>query len=295
MIIADALDQVYKQLRQADIFYGHGFPSAWEEAAALVLHAMGLPHDSDDTALELPVSDLEWQQIQSLLMQRVNQRVPVAYLINEAWFMGQPYYVDDRVLIPRSPFGEWIAKAFVPWVQPDKVERICEIGTGSGCMAIACSQVFRNATIDACDISQDALAVARKNIKNFDVENRIKLIESNVFSEVVPSQQYDLIISNPPYVAQSEIDDLPDEFHHEPASIALYAANDGMAIVDRLLKVAANYLKPNGVLVVEVGYSDEILMRHYPSVPFTWLECEQGGQGLFLLTRQQVEDIYGRE
>lgn len=295
MIIADALDQVFKQLNQANVFYGHGFPSAWEETAGLVLHAMGLPQDSDDAVLEQTVSDVQWRQIEALLRRRIDERIPVAYLINEAWFMGQPYYVDERVLIPRSPFGEWIAKRFVPWIQPERVARICEIGTGSGCMAIACSQVFPETQIDACDISPDALAVARINVEQFGVESRVILHQSDVFSALEPNQQYDLIISNPPYVAQSEIDELPEEFHHEPASTALYAPNEGLAIVDRLLKESIHYLKPDGVLIVEVGYSDEILLHHYPSVPFTWLECEYGGQGLFLLTKQQLEDMYGRE
>lgn len=295
MILNDALDRSYQQLMRADITYGHGFPSAWEEAAAIVLYAMGLPQDSDDTVMNQPVSDAQWTAIQALLRRRIDTHVPTAYLIHEAWFMGQPFYVDERVLIPRSPFGEWIAKRFMPWVNPNNVQRICEIGTGSGCMAIACSQMFPHAEIDALDISTEALSVAQKNVDHYGVVSRVHLQQSDVFSALTPQGQYDLIISNPPYVPEAEVNDLPAEYHHEPAQVALYADNEGMAVVDRLLNEATQFLKPTGVLVVEVGYSDEIVMQHYPYMPFTWLDCEQGGQGLFVLTYQQLEEYNGRK
>ena len=166
--------------------------------------------------------------------------------------------------------------------------RILEIGTGSGCMAIAAATVFQDAIVDAVDLSLDALEVAKRNVLAHQLQSRINLMQSDCFSALTPAHQYDLIISNPPYVAQEEIDLLPAEYRHEPLQTALYAEQEGMAIVDIILRNAANYLTEQGVLVVEVGYSDEILMRHYPDVPFTWLDCEAGGQGLFLLTKEQL-------
>ena len=291
MKLQTTLDKVYKQLCAADIFYGHGIEDAWEEAAALVLSVLGLPLDSGDEVMGAVVTEAQHHKIQSLLKQRIEQHIPLAYLIHEAWFMGLPFYVDERVLIPRSPFGEWIEKRFQPWIKPENVRRILEIGTGSGCMAIAASYVFPEAKIDAVDISDDALAVAAQNIKTHAVGERVQLIQSDCFAACGPDTQYDLIISNPPYVSDEEIKALPTEFQYEPVTSALFADNEGMAIVDRILKEAPNYMTTHAILVVEVGYSDEILMAHYPSVPFTWFECEQGGQGIFMLTKQQLEQM----
>ena len=290
MNIEQALSHTSQALEASDIFYGHGIDNPWDEAVALVLFAMKLPGDSDQAVLNQAVTDQQWQQIQALLKKRIESRIPVAYLVNQAWFMGLPFYVDERVLIPRSPFGEWISRQFEPFVDVSSVKRILEIGTGSGCMAIAASYAFPNATVDAVDISADALDVAAQNVREHGVAGRVNLIESDCFSKIPPKAQYDLIISNPPYVAQDEIDELPEEYAHEPLKTALYADNEGMAIVDNLLICAPQYMTSHAILAIEVGYSDEILMRHYPDIPFTWLECEQGGQGLFVLTREQIEN-----
>jgi ribosomal protein L3 glutamine methyltransferase len=295
MNINDVLNETFEQLTRSDIFHGHGIDNAWDEAVALVFYAMRLPVDSDESVLEHKVSEQQYMQVKSLLKQRIEKHIPAAYLTNQAWFMGLPFYVDNRVLIPRSPFGEWIERCFQPWVDAESVTRILEIGTGSGCMAIAASYAFPNAIIDAVDISEDALAVAEKNVKQHGVGDRVHLQYGSCFEPLPPQHQYDLIISNPPYVSQEEIDDLPGEYLHEPVKTALYADNEGMAIVDTILSQAADYMTEHAILVVEVGYSDEILIQHYPQAPFTWLECEFGGQGLFLLTREQLEKLNVRK
>ncbi|PHQ81048.1 MAG: 50S ribosomal protein L3 N(5)-glutamine methyltransferase [Coxiella sp. (in: Bacteria)] len=291
MIIEQALNTVYQRLSASDLFYGHGIDNPWDEAVALVLHVLELPADSDDSALTEPVSDEQWKRILALVTQRIEARIPVAYLVNQAWFMGLPFYVDERVLVPRSPFAEWLRRRFEPFITASSVTRILEIGTGSGCIAIAASTVFPEAHIDATDISSDALAVAAQNVQDHSVTERVNLVTSDCFAAIEPAQQYDLIISNPPYVAQDEINELPEEYQHEPLKTALYADNEGMGIVDRILREAPQYMSEHAILIVEVGYSDEILMRHYPEAPFTWLECEFGGQGLFLLTREQLEKM----
>lgn len=294
MRVHEALDHVFSTLNAHELFYGHGIDSPWDESVALVLTALDLPIDSGDEVLDITVTALQWETIQDWLKQRVEQRKPIAYITKQAWFMGMPFYVDERVLIPRSPFAEWISYAFEPWLSRDTVKHILEIGTGSGCMAIAAAVVFEEALVDAVDISEEALSVAARNVQEHQLTSRIRLIQSDCFAALTPGHPYDLIMSNPPYVPQEEINELPDEYRHEPLQTALYADNEGMAIVDTLLKNAAHYLTQHGVLVVEVGYSDEILMQHYPDLPVTWLDCESGGQGLFLLTRQQLEEYYAR-
>lgn len=289
MKISVALENVHQALLGADIGYYHGIEGAWDEAVALVLYVLELPADAGDEVLDKTVTDAQWSHIQSLLKQRIQQHMPMAYLTQQAWFMGLPFYVDQRVLIPRSPFAEWIERQFSPWTDVSQVKRILEIGTGSGCMAIAASYVFPEAEIDAVDISTDALAVAELNVQQHGVDGRVHLHRSDCFEALSPSHQYDIIMANPPYVCQAEMKELPAEFAHEPGKTALYADNEGMAVVDRILKQASQYMSEHAILIVEVGYSDEILMRHYPKAPFTWLPCEFGGQGLFLLTRDQLE------
>ena len=295
MKIEASLDFVYQQFAQSDIFHGHGIDNPWDEAVALVLTVLDLPMDSGDEVLTQEIPEDKWRYILALAKKRVEERVPLSYLLRKAWFMGLPFYVDERVLIPRSPFGEWIEKRFEPWVKPERVKRILEIGTGSGCMAIAASYMFPNAHIDAVDISLEALAVAEQNVHEHQKQDRVHLFQSDCFSALIPQHQYDLIISNPPYVSQQEIDLLPDEYHHEPVKTALFADNQGMAIAQGILEAAAQYMSPHAVLVIEVGYNDEPWLEHYPKVPFTWLACEQGGEGLFLLTREEVEAIHVRK
>lgn len=212
------------------------------------------------------------------------------YLIKEAYFCDIPFYVDERVLIPRSPMAELIKNEFSPWVDAEKVHRILDLCTGSGCIAIACCYAFPEAKVDAVDISSEALAVAARNREQLGVEEQLTLIESDCFSKV-PKVGYDLIVSNPPYVGKEEMQTLPDEFRHEPV-LALETGNNGLAIVETILHNASEYLSEAGVLIVEVGNSEEALCEAYPDVPFTWLEMSHGGQGIFLLTKQQLDEYF---
>jgi ribosomal protein L3 glutamine methyltransferase len=223
-----------------------------------------------------------------LYQQRIEQRKPAAYITNEAWFCGLSFYVDERVLIPRSPMAEIIQHQFSLWISPDRVENILDLCTGSGCIAIACAYAFEQSWIDASDISADALAVAKINRQNHDLENRLNLIESSLF-ESIPEKRYDIIISNPPYVSEREMKQLPTEFDHEPGSLALAAGVTGMDVVLPLLSAARDFLTEDGILVVEVGYSKPALEQMFPEVPFFWVDFEFGGEGVFVLTAEQLE------
>ena len=284
--IDQLLNWAHQQFAASDLYYGHGTDNAWDEAVQLVLFVMELPIDCDKSVKNLPTSALQQQRLQSIVEQRIKSRKPLAYLINQCWFMGLPFYVDERVIVPRSPFAEWIGQQCRPWVLPDQIHRICDLCTGSACIAIAAAHVFEHATVDAIDIDSDALAVATQNVTNHGLSDRINLILSDGF-EAVPTRQYDLILSNPPYVPDAEMATLPQEYLQEP-KIALRADHDGLAIVIRLLAQASNYLTPHGILMMEVGNSDEALQNTFPSVDFTWLEQSQGGHGLFVLSYDQL-------
>jgi ribosomal protein L3 glutamine methyltransferase len=266
---------------EAGLVYGHGTDNALDEAASLVLHSLAIGYDQPDSVLDEKLSDTDYVRTRELLERRVNTRRPAAYLMDEAWFAGMPFFVDERVLVPRSPIAELIAARFEPWIDPDRVCRIVDIGTGSGCIAIACAAAFPQAVVDATDVSCDALAVARINIARHGLEGRVNPVESDLFS-ALDGKSYDIIVSNPPYVSREEVEQLADEYHHEPAS-GLLAGEDGLDIVVRILKESAKYLVAEGILVVEVGYSHEALQAQYPEVPFVWLDFEKGGAGVFLL------------
>ena len=217
---------------------------------------------------------------------RVLRRLPAAYLMGRMWFAGLEFEVDPRVIVPRSPFAELITAGFEPWLEPERVRRIVDLGTGSGCIAIACALRFPQATVDAVDLSADALSVATRNVERHAVGDRLRLHRGDLF-EPLGHAVYDLIVSNPPYVSDAEMEALPQEYLHEP-DMALRAGGDGLDIVRRLLRDADAHLAPGGVLIVEVGNSDERLQQAYPGVPFLWLEFEHGGGGVFLLTKDDL-------
>ena len=271
----------------ANLFYGHGTDNAWDEAVQLILPTLYLPIDVPPHVLNSRLTGSERLRIVERVIKRINERTPIAYLTNKAWFCGLEFYVDERVLVPRSPIGELIEAQFQPWLIDEPV-RIMDLCTGSGCIAIACAHAFPDAEVDAIDISTDALQVAEQNIQDHGMEQQVFPIRSDLFRDL-PKEKYDLIVSNPPYVDQEDMNSLPKEFKHEP-ELGLAAGTDGLKLVRRILANAAGYLTDNGILICEVGNSMVHMMNQYDHIPFTWLEFENGGHGVFMLTRQQLVD-----
>ena len=284
--IKDYLRWAYSCFNRADIFYGHGQDNGWDEALQLVLSALHLPLDVPDDLFDGRLVLSEKQAIIYLIKERLGRRVPVAYLTNSAWFCGLEFYVDERVLIPRSPIGELIQQGFGGLLK-NSPKRILDMCTGSGCIAIACAEQFPEAEVDAVDLSFEALDVAEFNIERHQLTHRVFPIQSDLFTQL-PQDQYDLIVTNPPYVDQDDIEDMPEEFRHEPM-LALEAGEDGLVLVKRILAQAGEYLTKNGVLICEVGNSMVHLIEQYPTVPFKWIEFKQGGDGVFVLTKPQLD------
>ncbi|MCK5696537.1 MAG: 50S ribosomal protein L3 N(5)-glutamine methyltransferase [Gammaproteobacteria bacterium] len=276
--------------KQSDLFYGHGNTTAIDEAAYLVLHTLHLEPDTHSLYFSSHVTVDEKKALIDILLRRAKEKIPAAYLTQESWFAGLSFYIDERVLVPRSPIAELIQKHYEPWVDPEQVENILDLCTGSACIAIANAYYFPHASIDAVDISKDALAVARKNVERHQLHDQVTLIESDLFKNI-PEKQYDIIVSNPPYVDADDLANMPKEFHSEP-EIGLAAGQDGLELVIPMLEQAAQYLTTTGILIVEVGNSDYALQQRYPDLPFYWLEFEQGGQGIFLLTKEQLESYF---
>ena len=252
-----------------------------------MLRALGLPFDADTTVLDRSLEQKQREYLQELIDRRINERIPVAYLLNESWFAGMPFYVDQHVLIPRSPLAELIETGFEPWLQESQVRALLDIGTGSGCIAIACARAFPAARIDATDVDDDVLEIAKKNIKHYQLSERVNLFKANVFRNLPPAQ-YDLIIANPPYISAEEMRGLPAEFLHEPEQ-ALLAGADGLAVVRTILEQAGGYLSRHGILIVEVGNAQAAVMAAFPHLQFTWLEFEYGGEGVLLLTAEDLQ------
>lgn len=287
--IQDMLRWTVSRFNAAGLYYGHGTDNPWDEAVALVLPTLFLPLDFPADMRNCRLTPSERHRIVERVLRRINDRVPVAYLTNSAWFCGMEFYVDERVLVPRSPIGELIQNHF-DGLLPREPLRILDMCTGSGCIAIACAAEFPDAEVDAVDISTDALTVAEQNIYVHALEQRVIPIRSDVFRDL-PQDKYDLIVTNPPYVDAEDIADMPDEYHHEPA-IGLASGMDGLKLTKRILAGAPDYLAEDGVLICEVGNSMVHLEAQYPEIPFTWLEFEHGGLGVFMLTRQQIVDHY---
>ncbi len=287
--VRDFIHWAMSQFNQTKLYYGHGTDNAQDEAITLIVDTLHLPHDISPALLDSRLSSDEKELLYKMIQRRVSEHVPVPYLTHTAWFAGEPFYVDERVLIPRSPIAELIENHFQPWIEIESIKNILDLCTGSGCIAIACAKVFPDAAIDASDISRDALDVAKINVRNHHVEDQLKLYQSDLFSEL-PQKKYDVIISNPPYVDAEDMETLPDEYHHEP-SLGLAAGKNGLDFALPILRDAKKFLSPHGILIVEVGNSEHALAELFPEIPFTWLEFHRGGGGVFLLTAEQLQKI----
>ena len=287
------IDWAEQQFLLSDLCYGHGVDNALDEAAFLVLGALDIPFDAGAEQLNKGVSAGEQEHIRQLVDTRIRSRKPVAYLLNKTWFAGMPFYVDERVLIPRSPIAELVEGGFSPWIKVSRVNHILDLGTGSGCIAIACAAAFPGAMVDATDISTDALEVAGVNCERHDLTARVNLILSDLFS-ALGDRKYDIIVSNPPYVPAEEMSALPEEYRHEP-SHALAAGADGLDVVDRILPDAHKHMTAHGILVVEAGNCRAALEAKHSRTPFIWLDFEHGGKGVFVITGTDLKLEKGTE
>jgi ribosomal protein L3 glutamine methyltransferase len=279
------------RLTRARVFFGHGTDNAWDEAAALVLHALRLPLRGGRAVYTRRVGVRAQRSAHELLSRRIRERIPSAYLTGIAWFAGTRLHVDTRVLVPRSPLAELIERRFAPWIDPRRVRRVLDLGTGSGCIAIACARRLPAARVDALDISPAALVVARGNVRRLRLQRRVRLLRSDHFS-ALGRASYDIIVANPPYVGSRELEALPPEYRHEPR-LALAAGRSGLDSVRVILRDAARHLRPRGLLIVEVGNTERAVRRAWPRLPFVWLEFARGGGGVFLLTREQLQQRRG--
>lgn len=278
------------RFERAGLVYGHGTDNAVDEAAWLVFETLGLTHEDAPEAYGRSVSAADESRLGELARRRIDERIPVAYLVGAAWFCGMRFEIDERVLVPRSPIGELIARGFEPWLRREDVRAVLDLGTGSGCIAIACASAMRGAVIDAVDVSAEALEVAGRNVERHGPGDRVRLIQSDFFAALTPGRHgpYDLIISNPPYVDAADMAALPAEFRHEPG-IGLASGEDGLDSTLTILHHAADFLADSGVLVVEVGNSEAALTEVLPSLPFVWLEFEHGGEGVFLIEKRDLQ------
>jgi ribosomal protein L3 glutamine methyltransferase len=286
--IRDLLRYAVTRFNTEKLFFGHGSINAFDEAAYLILHTLQLPLDKLDPFYDARLLPEEIVSVLKVIDRRAVERVPAAYLTNEAWLGDYRFYVDERVLVPRSFIAELIPDQFSPWVNdPEAVQNILELCTGSGCLPILLADAFPNANVDAVDISPDALAVARRNVDDYDLQDRITLIESDLYAKV-PKKKYDLIVTNPPYVNSTSMGKLPQEYKREP-QIALAGGADGMDLVRKIVAGAAERLTPNGVLVVEIGNEREFAEAAFSDLELTWVSTSAGDDAVFLLTAEQLK------
>jgi len=271
------------------LFFGHGTDNALDEAAQLVLHALHLPPDLPAAYRECRLTFPERGAVCELLERRINERKPAAYLTNRAWFAGLEFYVNEDVLVPRSPLAELVEAGFDPWVGAEGLHRVLDLGAGSGCIGIACAVYLPEVEVDLAEVSPAALEVASINRARHHLEDRVQLLQSDLF-EHIRDRRYDIIVSNPPYVSTTELATLPEEFRKEP-ELGLAGGETGLDLVLRILRDAPTYLNEGGVLVVEVGNAAAELERRFPDLPFLWIEFERGGEGVFLMQRDQLTEF----
>ena len=290
LTLRDWLRYAVSRFTQAGLFFGHGCDNAFDEAAWLILATLHLPRHQLDPFLDARLTRTERLAVDQMLEERIVRRVPVAYLTHEAWLGEYRFYVDERVIVPRSYFAELLAEGFAPWIEDaGRVHAALDLCTGSGCLAILMAHAFPAASIDAVDLSAQALEVARRNVADYRLEDRVKLIESDLFAGLA-DRRYDLIIANPPYVTAGAMRELPQEYHHEPI-LALAAGEDGLDIVRRILSAARPHLKPQGLLAVEVGHNRDIVEAAFPHLPLTWIDSESAEGKIFMLAREQLPEM----
>jgi ribosomal protein L3 glutamine methyltransferase len=287
LTLRDWLRYAVSTFSEAKLSFGHGSLSAYDEAAYLILHTLHLPLDTLDPFLDAKLTAQEKATLLELLKRRVEQRIPAAYLTHEAWLGEFKFYVDERVIVPRSFIAELLRERLFPWVaDADNTTAVLDLCTGSGCLAILAAHAFPNALVDAVDLSPAALQVAKRNVADYELQDRINLIQSDLFTQL-SGKQYDIIISNPPYVDAASVSELPAEYLHEP-KLALGSGSDGLDATREILKQAAAHLTPHGILIVEIGHNRDVLEAAYPDLPFTWLEVSAGDQFVFLLHRNDL-------
>lgn len=285
--LRDLIRYGVSRFNEARVALGHGSDNAWDEAVYLVLHGLHLPPDTLDPFLDARVTAEERARVLTLIDRRVTERLPAAYLTEEAWLSGHRFYVDSRVIVPRSPISELLDQGLSPWVRdPFSVTRALDMCTGSGCLAILTALAFPSAQVDAVDVSPDALEVARRNVDDYGLQTRLTLHHSNLF-DALPSAAYDVIVCNPPYVNSQSMAELPDEYRHEP-SLALAGGTDGMDLVRRILQAAPQYLSAEGVLVLEIGHERDFFEAAFPELEPVWLDTENASDQILLLTREQL-------
>jgi len=285
--VGAAIERCARELRRARVHFGHGTDNARDEAAELVFYAAGLAHDLGSSAYSQPLPARRRARIDALLERRIKERIPLAYLTHRSFFAGLELYVDERVLVPRSPIAELILQRFRPWVNARRVRRILDVGTGSGAIALACALAFPRARVDAVDVSAAALQVARRNRRRFSLQERVRMLQSDHF-DAVEGCRYDIIVSNPPYVGRAEMRSLPREYGHEPR-VGLASGVDGLDSVRAIFAAASRHLSRNGILVVEVGNTEDTLLRAFARMPFVWPEITMGGGGVFLLRAEDLQ------
>lgn len=285
--VRDLLRFAVSRFNEAALFFGHGSNNAYDEAAYLILHTLHLPLDQLEPFLDARLTEQEIDQVANILERRVTEKKPAAYLTHEAWLGEHVFYVDERVIIPRSFIAELLQTQLELWVNDtDHIHTALDMCTGSGCLAVLMALAFEQAEIDAVDISAEALAVAQKNVMDYQLQERVHLMQSDLFNGLA-GKRYDLIVSNPPYVNAESMEQLPEEYRYEPSN-ALASGADGLGATRQILSRAADYLTDQGILIVEIGHNREALLAAFPRIPFTWLETSAGDAFVFLLTRDQL-------